>query len=105
MSKFTAGWEIICPDGKSRHLPYRNLGDAECDARVISGEHGCTRARELVQGFSKGLSTPEQEAEYIDAQNKEREALAVQHGACPEGTHTVGPTTFDGSPRVSTELN
>lgn len=33
-------WEVVCPDGLVRHLPYINRGDALCDAEVNSGE-GC----------------------------------------------------------------
>jgi len=27
-------WEIVCPDGRVRHLPYVNRGDAEADAEL-----------------------------------------------------------------------
>jgi len=27
------GWRIVCPDGRVRHAPYHNEGDARCDAR------------------------------------------------------------------------
>lgn len=27
-------YEIVCPDGKVRHFPYTNQGDAVVDARV-----------------------------------------------------------------------
>lgn len=33
-------WEIVCPDGRVRHLPYANKGDADCDAEVCD-ERGC----------------------------------------------------------------
>lgn len=29
------GWKVICPDGKERHYPYINHGDAACDARAF----------------------------------------------------------------------
>lgn len=28
------GYEIVCPDGVRRHLPYGNAGDAEFDAAL-----------------------------------------------------------------------
>ena len=31
-----AGWEVVCPDGRVRHLPYHNLGDARSHARFAS---------------------------------------------------------------------
>lgn len=31
-----AGWEVVCPDGRVRHLPYHNLGDAQSHARFAS---------------------------------------------------------------------
>lgn len=34
------GYEVVCPDGRCRHYPYRNKGDAVCDARMLTkGEH------------------------------------------------------------------
>lgn len=35
------GWKILCPDGKERHYPYINYGDAECDARIYDERGGC----------------------------------------------------------------
>lgn len=36
------GWKIVCPDGKERHFPYINHGDAACDARVFDRpSHAC----------------------------------------------------------------
>jgi hypothetical protein len=31
-------FEIVCPDGKTRHLPYANLDDAMFDARLCDTE-------------------------------------------------------------------
>lgn len=28
------GYEVVCPDGRIRHMPYHNEGDARCDAGV-----------------------------------------------------------------------
>ena len=28
------GYEVVCPDGRIRHMPYHNEGDARCDASV-----------------------------------------------------------------------
>ena len=30
------GWEVVCPDGATRHFPYHNLGDAESHAAHAS---------------------------------------------------------------------
>ena len=35
----TAHWEIVCPDGRVRHLPYRNRGDADVDAELCEERH------------------------------------------------------------------
>lgn len=29
------GWKIVCPDGKERHYPYGNHGDAMFDASAM----------------------------------------------------------------------
>ncbi len=34
--RLCSGYEIVCPDGRVRHYPYHNEGDADCDARVHS---------------------------------------------------------------------
>ncbi len=34
------GWEVVCPDGRVRHYPYFNEGDARCDADVLA-RRGC----------------------------------------------------------------
>lgn len=44
-----AGWEVVCPDGRVRHLPYHNLGDAQSHARFASrsdwfAKRGCRLA-------------------------------------------------------------
>ena len=39
--KLCAGYEIVCPDGRVRHYPYHNEGDAKCDAGVCD-ERGCS---------------------------------------------------------------
>ena len=44
-----AGWEVVCPDGRVRHLPYHNLGDARSHARFASrpdwfAKRGCRLA-------------------------------------------------------------
>lgn len=48
-SSACAGWEVMCPDGLSRHLPYHNRGDAESHARFASdpkwfAKRGCRLA-------------------------------------------------------------
>lgn len=45
----SAGWEIVCPDGRVRHFPYHNLGDAKSHARFASdpvhfAKRGCRLA-------------------------------------------------------------
>lgn len=34
----SVGWEVVCPDGRVRYLPYHNAGDAEGHARLASDE-------------------------------------------------------------------
>lgn len=36
-----AGYEIVCPDGRVRHYPYHNEGDAESDARTYTRKQHC----------------------------------------------------------------
>jgi len=62
------GTEIVCPDGIVRNFPYRNHGDAECDARVIE-RRGCNP--EPVPGPDGRIPPP-----------------------CPGGRHMVRPTVF-----------
>lgn len=57
-------WEVVCPDGLVRHLPYINRGDALCDAEVYSDE-GC-----------RGRSA-------------RRNPLQLQQAPCPEAKHRV----------------
>lgn len=104
MSKLAQGWEIVCPDGKRRWLPYRNLGDAECDARVVS-ERGCCIPWKFQPGASKGQTSPEEELKRYEASKVDFHDRVIRHGACPEGAHTVEPTVFDGSPRQGGGLN
>ena len=59
------GWQILCPDGKERHYPYINQGDAECDAALYS-ERGCRSDPDMI----------------------------VRHGPCPEGRHVLAPAVF-----------
>lgn len=74
MARLVRGWEIVCPDGRVRRLPYHNEGDASCDAATL-GERGCGRPRE--------------KETWIDAHQPR----------CPEGEHTIRPITFDDTPR------
>lgn len=59
------GWEIVCPDGKVRHYPYHNEGDAECDAAVFT-ESVCD----------------------------DLDAVFAALGPCPNGTHTHRAVSF-----------
>lgn len=36
MTPLKQGWKIVCPDGRERHCPYFNHGDALFDAGVFS---------------------------------------------------------------------
>jgi hypothetical protein len=63
------GYEIVCPDGQTRHYPYTNEGDALCDAESYD-RRGCATWK-----------------------NGERVLLTD----CPGGIHTVRPTTFEDS--------
>lgn len=56
------GWVIVCPDGKERHYPYINHGDAECDAGAYTRRRCC----------KPGTNVPER-------------------SECPQGEHTVEP--------------
>lgn len=64
-----AGWEIVCPDGRVRHYPFHNFGDAEAMALRFS-ERRC-------QLF------------------KEPSPLELRHPPCPEGKHEVHPMVLD----------
>ena len=64
-----AGWEVVCPDGRVRHPPYHNHGDAEADAAIYT-RVGCI-------GRSKRPSR-----------------LAARQPPCPEGAHTVEAAAF-----------
>jgi len=46
-------WEIVCPDGRIRHLPYSNQQDAEFDA-AICDERDC-RLYEAQGPLQKGV--------------------------------------------------
>jgi len=37
-------WEIICPDGRVRHLPYGNFDDATHDAAYCTERRSCGEA-------------------------------------------------------------
>jgi len=63
-------FEIVCPDGKTRHLPYANLDDAMFDARLCDTECKFPGA--------------------FDGHGKRRHGF----GACPGGLHVVGPVTL-----------
>lgn len=76
MSKLASGWEIVCPDGARRHLPYHNLGDAECDGRLYSTTHPC-------EHWDEGQRATK----------------------CPGGQHKVEPIVFDDTPREGGGLN
>lgn len=69
------GYEIVCPDGRVRHYPYHNKGDALSTARTVSdpawhGERGACRI----------------------APNPS--PLEESQPPCPGGKHTVRPVTF-----------
>jgi hypothetical protein len=63
------GWIVTCPDGKVRHYPHFNFGDAECDAGVFDR----------------------------DPSRCSPEKVGEDHGQgpCPGGKHTVDPIVFD----------
>ena len=73
--KLELGSEVVCPDGKVRHFPYHNQGDALCDARTYSRK-GCR------------------------AWGGEPSPLEEQLPPCPEGGHTVRLVAFV-EPRVT----
>lgn len=70
------GYRIVCPDGKRRHLPYHNEGDAKSDAEFLSDGKPCLDP---------------------NVPNKVTD--------CPGGKHTVEPVVFehedlDGEPHL-----
>lgn len=70
-----AGWEVVCPDHRVRHLPYHNLGDARGHARLASdperfARRGCRLAPKAG-------------------------ALERSQPPCPGGTHTVRPIVME----------
>lgn len=67
------GYKIVCPDGKVRHYPYGNRGDADFDAKH-STVKGCTKTERQQQYMADAIR-----------------AL----GLCPEGGHVVEPHMFD----------
>ena len=66
MAEECLGWTVRCPDGKLRHYPYHNEGDARFDAKHISGEK-------------------EKCWKFTDREDK----------SCPGGEHTVEPVAFE----------
>lgn len=85
----TGYWEIVCPDGRLRHYPYHNRGDAEADARALSdpkrfAARGCrlgpgSSARERSQPPCPGglhVVRPVAQGRHADATKKEYVAVA-----------------------------
>ena len=68
MTAICNGHEIVCPDGRVRHYPYHNKGDADADAKHASTK-GCS--------FFK---------------NKSR--LETSQPPCPSGKHKTRPVAF-----------
>jgi hypothetical protein len=73
-----SGWKVICPDGRGRHLPYHNLGDARSHARFASrpdwfAKRGCRLAPKTGR-------------------------LEQSQPPCPGGEHTVRPVISANSP-------
>lgn len=62
-----SGYEVICPDGKARHYPYFNEGDANFEAEHII-KNGCSSLNDPVRTIKT---------------------------VCPGGTHTVRPLVFE----------
>ncbi len=66
-------WEVVCPDGRVRHYPYHNLGDAESTARIASKS-----------GVAPG--------ERVGCRMwPEPSPLEAAQPPCPGGSHTVRP--------------
>lgn len=66
--KLHEGFEVVCPDGRVRHYPYHNEGDAQCDAEVFT-ERKCQLY-------------------------PEPSPLELEQTPCPEGVHTVRAITM-----------
>ena len=70
-----AGWEVVCPDGRIRAMPYHNYGDAESHARL-----GSDPARFARRGNCRLAPNPSQ--------------LDQGQPPCPGGVHVVRPIAF-----------
>lgn len=69
------GYEVVCPDGKVRHFPYHNEGDAMCDAEVFDHAGRCAFEVDTPDHFRV-------------------------HGPCSSGpTHRVQPIVFQHPPQ------
>lgn len=68
MAPLCTGYEVVCPDGRVRHYPFHNRGDAESTARLA----GKRRCRLWPDPSPLELSQP----------------------PCPEGEHTVRLAAF-----------
>jgi hypothetical protein len=77
--KCCAGYEVVCPDGRVRHMPYHNLGDAESTARVASRY----AVGELAHDVRAGCRCW-----------PEPSRLELSHPPCDGGPHTVRPIAF-----------
>ena len=58
------GWEVVCPDGRVRHYPFHNEGDARGEARHAT---------------SRRCHSPKLDLSEIE----------LAQPPCPEGTHVV----------------
>lgn len=72
MTNTCAGWEIVCPDGRVRHYPFHNHGDAACDAESYSDE-GC--------GVGYPLSPLERAQPSCPGGNHDVRAIVLSHQA------------------------
>lgn len=73
-AKTCAGYEIVCPDGRVRHFPFHNEGDAASDARHYSRELDCKTG-------------PRSPAEW-------------RRPPCPQGRHSVREVEFTHAKRA-----
>lgn len=75
------GYEVVCPDGRCRHYPYRNKGDAVCDARMLTSG----RDADIFNCILGRGARPEW----------------LTYPPCPGGKHTIRAVTFNCSADVA----
>lgn len=73
------GWEVVCPDGRMRHYPFHNEGDAASEARRATAK-SCHHPR-LKQSTLELSQPPCPEGEHVARALPEVHARPVQGDA------------------------